>query len=113
MHKLTLVRRIDAAYRHSWTCSCGDASGTWSRTEAIAMAAWERHARTKGKPASKRDPFAELCSILREVGAQLTFHGVPVSEQEMRAIATRSVVRRIESRLAPPLAAGPHIDEHW
>jgi hypothetical protein len=60
-----------------------------------------------------RDAFGELCELLRECGATLRFHGTPVTEDQMRAIAERSAIRRIESRMAPPLAAGAQIEEHW
>jgi len=60
-----------------------------------------------------KDPFAELCATLRDVGATLRFHGVPVTEDQMRDIASRSAVRRIESRFAPPLESGSTIEEHW
>lgn len=41
------------------------------------------------------DPFHEICEILREIGATLTYYGKPVTETEMRDIAERAVVDRL------------------
>lgn len=48
--------------------------------------------------AQKKDPFAQLCELLREAGATMTLYGKPVTEAEVRAYAAGRVDERLRRR---------------
>jgi hypothetical protein len=61
----------------------------------------------------KHDWFGELCDLLREIGAELTLYGMPVTESDVHG----HCVRRVEARLltGDPLDAsrGIDLDARW
>ena len=41
------------------------------------------------------DAFADLCAILRDIGATMTLYGKPTTEAEVRAYAAERVIERL------------------
>jgi len=46
-----------------------------------------------------RDPIAALCHVVRECGATMTLHGVPVGEAELRSSAEHSARELLEAAI--------------
>ena len=59
------------------------------------------------------DPIAELFELVERAGGTVRLHGRPISAQQLRGVAERHAHDRLLAAIAPRLAPGPHVEEHW
>ena len=59
------------------------------------------------------DLLTELCQLVEQAGGTMRFHGVPITAQQLRGVAGRHAKDRLLAVVAPPLAPGEQIEEHW
>jgi hypothetical protein len=61
----------------------------------------------------ERDLLAELFELVEQAGGTMRFYGVPITEQQLRGVAGRHAKDRLLAVVAPPLAQGEQLEEHW
>lgn len=59
------------------------------------------------------DLLAELFQIVEQAGGTIRFYGAPITEQQLRGVAERHGKDRLLAAVAPPLAPGQQVEEHW